>query len=128
MGEADVSPAGLFVSIRRLAETLLAVASNRLELAAVELGEEKHRLANALMWAIVFVFLAMMTVVMATVTVLFVFRDNALLVLVGFCLLYLAASAAVFILLRRHLKNWPLPFAHTLAEIKKDRECLQDRK
>ena len=128
MGETDSSPDGLFVSIRRLAETLLAVVHNRLELAAVELGEEKHRLTDALMWSIAFVFLAMMTVVLATVTVLFVFRDNALPVLLGFCLAYLAASVTVFAILRRRLKNWPLPFTHTLAEMKKDRECLPGRR
>jgi uncharacterized membrane protein YqjE len=121
MGQTDSSPDGLFVSIRRLGETLLAVVQNRLELAAVELGEEKHRLVDALMWA-------MMTVVLATVTVLFVFRDNALPVLLGFCLAYMAASVTAFAMLRRRLKNWPLPFTHTLAEMKKDRECLQGRR
>jgi uncharacterized membrane protein YqjE len=38
---------------------------------------------------------------------------------------YLAALAAVIVGFRNYLKRQPKPFAATLSELKKDRECIQ---
>ncbi len=128
MDGADPTPGSRMASLRRLAETLLAIVQNRLELAAVELGEEKYRVLDALMWAGVFVFLAVMTMLLATLMVVFIFREYALLALAGLGFCYFVATVAVFFILRRRLREWPIPFVHTVAEIKKDRECLSDPK
>jgi uncharacterized membrane protein YqjE len=44
------SPAGIFVSLRRILDGGLALAQKRVELFAVELREEKCRLLEAITW------------------------------------------------------------------------------
>jgi len=128
MAEPDPNPAGLFASLRRLLDNTLALVQNRLELFALELKEEKCRFIEILVWASAVILLGVMAVMMVTLTVVFLFWESArVFVLAGFCLLYVLGAIAAFVGLRRRLKNQPLPFAESLNEIKKDRECLQPR-
>ena|SRR6266487_5372503 len=128
MAEPDPNPAGLFASLRRLLDNSLALVQNRLELFALELKEEKCRFIEILVWTSAAVLLGVMAVTMVTFTVVFLFWESArVYVLVGFCLFYVISAIAAFAGLRRRLKNQPLPFAESLNEIKKDRECLPPR-
>ena len=128
MAETEPPASSLFASARRLLDTSLAAVQNRLELFAVELKEEKCRFVEILLWASAAILLGVMAVTMITFTIVFLFWDSARqLVLVGFCAVYLIGAAVAFLGLKKRLKDRPLPFADSLSEIKKDRECLQPR-
>lgn len=133
MAEADQPSRGLFGSLAGMFDTLLATVQNRLELFAVELQEEKCRLIEALVWAAAVIFLAIMAVTMLTLTVVFwagiILGEEALFwTLGGFTLLYVTVAYGAFRALKQRLCKRPLPFAETIAELKKDRECLRPRK
>jgi uncharacterized membrane protein YqjE len=125
-GPEDKRP-GLFASVKRLLKTVAAIAENRLELFLVEYREERWRFFEALLLAGVFFLLALMTLMVVTVTIVAVCAIHhrlGLLVVLG--LVYLLATIGCYWRLRNRLKNWA-PFAATLAEIKKDKACLEDK-
>jgi uncharacterized membrane protein YqjE len=129
MAEPDLNRKGLIGALRQLTETVLAVVQNRLELAAAELSEEKYRLINVLCWGAVFFFLTLMAVWSLTVGVIIlcftIGETMGIIAATLFVLAYLLAAGAVYVVLRQRLKQWPAPFTHTIAEIKKDRQCLE---
>ncbi|WP_043348504.1 phage holin family protein [Cupriavidus basilensis] len=113
-------------ALRSLAGSLVAMVQTRLELASVELAEERSRLMRMALLAcfgLVFFGLAMVTL---TVLIAIVFWDTyrwqALGVLVA---LYLAACAICLAVARHLARNAPPLFEATLAEIDKDREILR---
>ena len=129
MPEEDSQDHGLVASCRRLAQLTLAIFENRVALFAIELSAEKIRAAEALFWGAAFFFLALLAAVVLTIVVVWASPQAIRLwVLAGFGLAYLAGAAGVFITLRNRLQNWPPPFSDTMAEIKKDRECLLEKK
>jgi len=70
--------------------------------------------------------LALMTLMAATITIVVIcVKADRLDLVVALVLVYLAAT--IFSLWRLHtrLKNW-VPFSATLAEIKKDKACLDE--
>jgi uncharacterized membrane protein YqjE len=114
--------------LRRLAATILAIFQNRLELLMVELQEERLRLFNALLLTTAIVALGGFTLAMAAfalgVVVWDEFGVQGLFALSG---LGLVSTLLAYWRLRVRLKNWPL-LSGTLAELKKDRECLESKK
>ena len=118
---------GLFASLKRLLKTVAAIAANRLELLLVEWQEERWRVLELLLLAGIVLLLALMTLMVATVTIVVVCVINDRLgLVVGLGLVYLLATIACYGWLRSRLKHWA-PFAATLAEIKKDKACLEER-
>ena len=127
MKEPGESTPGIFASLRRLLKTVLAIAQNRLELLLVELQEERGRFFNALLLAGVVLILALMTLMTATITIVVVcVKGDRLDLVVALVLLYLAGTIFSFWRLRTRLKNWA-PFSATLAELKKDKVCLDEK-
>jgi uncharacterized membrane protein YqjE len=126
MEEPGESKPGVFESLGRLLKTVIVIAHNRLELLLVEVQEERWRFFNALLLAGVVLILALMTLMAATITIVVVcVKADRLDLVVALVLVYLAAT--IFSLWRLHsrLKNW-VPFSATLAEIKKDKACLDE--
>ena len=118
---------GIVASLRRLFRTVLSIAQNRLELLLVELQEERWRLFNALLLVGGVLILAGMTLMVATVTLVVVCLEAERLdLLIALMLAYLAATVICFWRLRMRLKNWA-PFSATLAELKKDKACLDEK-
>jgi uncharacterized membrane protein YqjE len=117
---------GVFESLGRLVKTVIVIAHNRFELLLVEVQEERWRFFNALLLAGVVLILALMTLMAATVTIVVVcVKADRLDLIVALVVVYLAAT--IFSLWRLHtrLKNWA-PFSTTLAELKKDKTCLDE--
>ena len=113
--------------MQRLLKTVLAVAHNRLELFLVEAQEERWRFFQLLLLAGVVLILGMMTLMAVTITVVIVCMEAERLDLViGLVLLYLAATILSFWRLHIRLKQRP-PFSGTLAELEKDKACLDDK-
>jgi len=118
---------GVFASLRRLFKLIAATAANRVELLLVEWHEERLRLVEALLLAGVVLILALMTLMVATITIVAVcLITHHLGLIVALGLVYLLATIGCYLLLLRRLKNWA-PFAATLAELKKDKECLEEK-
>lgn len=126
MGDADSTSGGLFSSLRRAGDSLLALAQGRLHLFALELQSEKLRLVEMLLWLSVGLALGGAGMLLGTLTLALYLWETArfsgLLVMTGF---FLGTSALVFWRVRRRLRKGPLPFADTIAEFKQDRVCLR---
>jgi len=127
MEERESSPPGFLDSLRGLGASLLGTAHDRIELFTVELHEEKVRLLQLLFWIGAIGFSAVMALTFLTVTVVYLFWDNARLpVLVGFAIFYVLTFVAVGLAFRRYLKRQPLPFDATLQELREDRACMRN--
>ncbi|HLP01519.1 MAG TPA: phage holin family protein [Opitutaceae bacterium] len=118
---------GLFGSLRELGDGLLAGAQGRLELFSIELQEEKLRLLKTVVGVGAAVFLGMLAVVFTSLTVVFLFWETARLAVLGsLALFYAGALVVALLLLRRFFARQPSPFAATLHEFGKDRECIRN--
>jgi len=127
MNRGETERHGLFRTLRRLGSIVLAILQNRLELLVVELQEERLRLFDALLLTAFVVALGFLTVAIATTAVLIVVWNQygviGLLAVSGFALV---STLFAYWRLRVRLKNWPLLSA-TLAELRKDRACLEHK-
>src|ERR1051326_6556986 len=127
MSEPQGKEGGLFASLRRILDGGLALVQNRVELLAVEVRQEKCRLAEAIMLASAVVALAMMTLTLLTFLIVTLCCDNGrVAVLLVLSLVYMLAALKAWSALRARLKG-AAAFAGTLDEIKKDRACLGTR-
>jgi uncharacterized membrane protein YqjE len=129
MESQEPNNSGLLQVWRRLGATALAIVQNRLDLAVLEYSEEKWRICLVLFWGSVFFFLAILEVLMTTATIIILFWKQAgEYLLAGFSVFYCLLAFWAFRVLRQQVKNWPLPFADTISEIKKDCECFRPPK
>jgi uncharacterized membrane protein YqjE len=127
MEEPGEGTPGIFASLQRLLRTVLAIAQNRLELFLVECQEERWRLFDALLLAGVVLILALMTLLVATITIVVLcIKAGRLDLIIALVLVYLAAAIVAFWRLRSKLMKWE-PFSATLAELKKDKSCLDEK-
>jgi len=127
METATSSPAGLLNSLRSLGDGLLAMAHDRLELFSLELQEEKYRLILTFVWITAAVFMGMMAIAFASLTLVYLFWESArLMVLAGLTVFYAGALVAIILALRRFLARQPSPFAATRGELDKDRTCIRN--
>ncbi len=117
---------GLLGSARKLGDGLLALVQDRLSLLSVELQEEKFRLIQIFIWISAAVFTALMAIMFASLTLVYLFWESArLAVLGGLTLLYAGALIALIVAFRRWIARQPKPFAATLQEITEDRACIR---
>jgi uncharacterized membrane protein YqjE len=128
MDQPTEKEGGLFASLRRMLDTALGLVQNRFEVFSIELQEEKIRLVDLLLRAVVVVVLGFMTLIAATaLVVVWLWDSSPVAVLAIVTLLYGLTAAGMGYSLKQRLQHNPQPFAGTLAEFKKDRECLGKR-
>ena len=126
MNESDSQSRGWMGSFRRLTDSLLALISNRIELFAVELQEEKLRFFNLLVWVCLAMILGMAGFLVGLAALsLWLWNTTGYAGLIGLALLTLALAAGIMFGIRRQIRASPPPFAETMAEFKKDAECLR---
>jgi len=114
---------GLPTLLGKLARTGVGALLNRSELLAVEWQEERQRLVELMAWTVGWVFFAVMSAIMLTATiVLLVPPDKRVYVTAGFALLYVAATIWVWSVLKKLVQKEA--FTESLAQIRKDAECL----
>lgn len=112
-------------SIKRLASTLIAIVSTRLELLANELQEERLHLTQMLLFSLFALFCFGMGILLLTVFIVVLFWDDHLLaVLGGLCGLFFVLGILMALLLRSKAKAKSKLFSASLAELAKDREHL----
>jgi len=121
------APVGYLSSLRTLGDGFLASAQDRIELFTVELQEEKFRLIQTFVWISAAIFMGMMTITFASLTLVYLFWDSSrLAVLGGLTVLYAGALAVIIIAFRGYIARQPSPFAATLHEIEEDRACIRN--
>jgi uncharacterized membrane protein YqjE len=128
MDENESRSAGMFDSLRRVGDSVLSLAHRRLELASIELQEEKYRFIDLLLRTAALIVLGILTLVSATALVVVIFWERSpvatLAIVTG---LYALAVLLVALSLHAKLKNSPPPLSDTIAELKKDRQWLRDK-
>jgi uncharacterized membrane protein YqjE len=126
MAISPFSAPGLLNSLRELADGVVASAEDRLELISVELQEEKFRLIRNFVWLGAALFIGVLALMFVSLAVVFCFQGGARLLALGaFAVVYTAAFVGIVLGARRHLAREPRPFAATLEEFGRDRECIR---
>ncbi len=125
MSDAAETNPGVWASLKRGLDALLATTHNRVQLFAVELQEEKCRLVEAILCAAAVVSFGLMALSLVTITVIVLCWEKGLVpALAGLSTLYLLGTGLAWRALQARLKARSA-FASTLDELKKDRSCLE---
>ncbi len=127
MEKTSPGSAGIMGSFRSLGDNLLASVQDRLELLSIDLQEEKFRLIQTFVWIGAALFTGMMTVMFASLALVYAFWESArLAVLGGLTAFYAISLVLVIVAFRRFVARQPRPFAATLQEINEDRACIRN--
>jgi len=122
----DAAPShGLLASLRNLAATAVGILQTRLELLATEVEEERLRLLQIALWAVIAVFLLALGILTLTLFVVILFWDTHRVLVIGLlAVLYLVLGAAIGLAARSKARAKSKLFSASLAELAKDREQL----
>lgn len=116
---------GLMGSARRLLSTLVSIVTARLELLANELQEERLRLSQMLLFALLALFCFGMGILLIAVFIVVLFWDDHRLAALGaLSAFFLALGTVMALLLRSKAQEKPRLFSTSLAELAKDRDRL----
>jgi len=83
MATASPPPPGLSDQIRALGDRLLASLQGRIELISIELQEEKFRLVQTFVWISTVVFVAMLAITFASITLVYAVDEGMRLIVLG---------------------------------------------
>ena len=111
--------------LRRLGASLLALGRIRLELLALEVQEEKERIARLLVWAVVTTFLGCFALVFVALFVTVALWDSHRLAALGaFSALFVGLALWGAVQLRRLTKAGSTLFQSSIAELRQDSRAL----
>jgi uncharacterized membrane protein YqjE len=126
MDESAHKAGGWLNSLRHTGDSLLRLAQSRFELFAVELQEEKLRALNVVVWLVVALVLGAIGLLVGLgALALYLWDIASYLGQIGLALAALAAAVGILWGIRRRIRSGPIPFAETIGEFRKDRECLR---
>ena len=124
----EARSAGLLRSLRTLVSTLLGLVHTRLELLSNEIEEERARLQQIVLLAVLALFCTAIGVLLLTLLVVVAFweqyRVTALALL---ALIYFLVAALAYAGVRGRAAAKPKIFSGSLAELAKDAELLKSR-
>jgi len=127
MAAESSNSVGIFGLLRRLGRTAIGTLQNRVELAAVELQEERQRVLELILLAGGALMLAGIALVLFSAAIVFVFaRDYRIYAALGLGVLYLVGATVLCFRIKAVLHT--SPFTETVNQIRKDVECLSPRK
>jgi uncharacterized membrane protein YqjE len=127
-GSGQSQARGLSGAVARLGASLLGLLRTRLELASVELAEERDRIQYQLASLVVAVAMFLFALLFAATWVIVYFWETNRLTAIGIVAAVFAAAGAAVLMLRSHAaKGAPMPFAATIAEFERDRAALAGR-
>jgi uncharacterized membrane protein YqjE len=123
----DATPQpGLLGSGRLVLAALIEIGQTRLQLASTELEEERQRLTELLLYAIVALFCIGVGLVLALLLLVLVFWDGPrVLVLAIETAVFLGTGLVLVAVLRHKARNKPRLLATTIDELRRDRDALQ---
>lgn len=114
--------------LKELAERLFSTVHDRMELISIELQEEKYRLIQTFVWISTAVFVAMLAIAFASITLVYAFsEDRRVIVLGGLSGFYILAFIITVRAFCNYLARQPRPFADTINEFEKDHACFPDK-
>ena len=129
MATTTTTTGGWLESLRRIGESLSALLRSRFELFTVELQEEKLRLLNLLVWlGLAAVIGAAGMLVAVTALAFWLWAVAGYAGLIGLAAVALAVAGGIIWSIRRKIQTSPTPFAQTVAEFRRDSECLRSAK
>jgi uncharacterized membrane protein YqjE len=127
-GGEQHSPRDLRGAAARLGASLLGLVRTRLELASVELAEERDRVQRQLTLLLgamaMFMFAALFV---ATWVIVYYWNTNRLTAIAIVAVVFAGAGAALLALRSQAASAAPTPFAATIAEFERDRSALAGR-
>jgi uncharacterized membrane protein YqjE len=114
-------------AVRRLVASMLALGRIRLELLAIEVHEEKERIASMLVWAVVTAFLGCFALVFLALFVTVALWDShRLLALGAFSALFLVLAVMGVLRLQRLFGQGSSLLQSTIAELREDSRALKE--
>lgn len=114
--------------LRRLGRSLLTLGRIRLELLAIEVQEEKDRIANLVLWAVLAALLAGFAVLMLLVLAIVALWDSHPLLALGGATGVLVVAAGLALRQLKALTAQPSTlFQASIAELRKDAAGLDQR-
>ena len=112
---------GFFDSLRRALATLIELAYTRLELVGVEIEATVRHSLNLLLWSMIAIFSATLSILMLVLTVLIAFWDTHRMLAAGAITAFFAIAALVAVFVVRHqVRARPRLLATTIAELRRD--------
>lgn len=109
--------------VRRTVSTCLGAVQNRAELLAVEFEEENDRMLRLVIFGVIGLFCAMMSLLLITAMIIFLFPEEyRVYAALGFAVLYAAGAATAALTVKGLLKR--TPFSESLSQLRKDAELL----
>jgi uncharacterized membrane protein YqjE len=128
MSEDQPRTRGVLESLRGIGDNAIALLQNRVELFGLEIQEQKERLVRVILLAVGMLFLGNMAALVVTATIVVLAGPEARKpVLIVLSVLYIAATVAAFLMLRKELRAGPPPLSDTVSELKKDRDWLSSQ-
>ncbi len=125
-GTGTARRAGFLSPLKTLAETLVSFLKTRLELIATEIEEERERLKEIILLALIALFCACLGVLLLTLLIVLAFWETyRLYVLGGFVVLYFGLGLIAGLVMRRKVMTKPKFLSATLSVLAKDRESLK---
>lgn len=118
---------GLGEAVGQVGARLIEGLQLRLELAGLELGEEKDRLLAALIGALVATVLVFVGLLTLNILIAFLFWEQRVLVFSVLTAVYLGGGVLLGIGVRSRIKSAPRPFAATIEELRKDAGALRSK-
>jgi len=116
-------------ALRRTGDSLLGLAQTRVELLSVEFQEEKLRAISGIIWLGIALALGVAGLMLALgALALYLWETTGYAGVVGLALACLGGGGGILWGMRRRIHSGPLPFAETIAEFRKDRECLRSER
>jgi uncharacterized membrane protein YqjE len=110
---------------RRLSASLVALGRIRLELLAIEVQEEKERIARMLVWAVVASFMGCFAVVFVALFVTLALWDGYRLVALGaFALVFIGLAAWAGVRLSQLSRAGTTLFQASIVELRQDSRAL----
>ena len=127
MDEPTNAEAGVTGAGKRLAQRLLMIGENRLQLLVVELQEERDRMLQAVTLTLAWAVFGLLAAVAFTVGVAVAFWNHSpVLAMAGLTIIYVAAAYIFYRRLVQLQKNWRTLEA-TLEQLNKDIECFEKK-
>lgn len=125
-GTGTARQAGFLSPLKALAETFVSFLKTRLELVATEIEEERERLKEIILLALIALFCTCLGVLLLTLLIVLAFRETyRLYVLGGFVVLYFGLGLTAGLVMRRKVITRPKFLSATLSVLAKDRESLK---
>lgn len=116
---------GLFVSLKNLAATLVAMSHSRLELIGNEIEAEKLRALRILLLMQALVFCVGLGVLLALVLIALLLWDQRVTVIAVFAVIFIGSAGFLYAALRRTLRRPEPVFVASLAELQEDLRQLK---